>query len=90
MKQAIGTSLLIIALNSLAGFAMDLHHLEIDWMQLGPVTLFAVGGIFLGMAAGTKFSAQRLKLSFGWFVMVLGILILAKELAAFVTKIQGI
>lgn len=88
MKEAIGTSLLIIALNSLVGFALDLHHVAVEWKLLGYVTLFAAAGILAGMALGKKLSAQKLKISFGWFVMALGIVILLKELTAFVIKVQ--
>jgi hypothetical protein len=89
MKKAIGTSLLIIALNSLAGFALDLHHVVVQWHLLGYVTLVATAGILIGMTGGKKIPAQKLKLSFGWFVMALGIVILLKELASFVIKIEA-
>ncbi len=43
MKRAVGTSLLIIALNSLIGFAADLGHFRIDWRFLSIITAIAVG-----------------------------------------------
>lgn len=48
MKKAIGTSLLIIALNSLIGFTGDLGHFSINWSFLLRITLIAVAGIFIG------------------------------------------
>lgn len=79
MKTAIGTSLIIIAVNSLTGFGFSLGHFQIDWQFLLTVTLFAVAGIFIGMFLSTKIDAKKLKPAFGWFVLVMGIYILIKE-----------
>jgi uncharacterized protein len=79
MKTAIGTSLLIIALNSLVGFTGDLGHFAIDWRFLLKVTLLATTGIFIGGALGKKLSSEKLKKGFGWFVLVMGIYIIMKE-----------
>jgi uncharacterized membrane protein YfcA len=80
MKQAIGTSLLIIAAKSLFGFLGDLHHYEMDWVLLTIVTALAVGGIFIGNGLSKKVSGVKLKKWFGWFVLVMGIYIIIKEL----------
>jgi uncharacterized membrane protein YfcA len=80
MKQAVGTSLLIIAMKSLIGFLGDLSHTAIDWKLLIIVTALAVAGIFVGNAFSRKIDAQKLKTSFGWFVLVMGIYIIIKEL----------
>lgn len=80
MKQAIGTSLMIIAMNSLIGFAGDLGHFAIDWFFLLKVTAIAVAGIFIGGALGKKIQSEKLKKGFGWFVLVMGIYIIVKEL----------
>ena len=79
MKQAIGTSLMIIALNSLIGFTGDLGHFSIDWAFLARITAIAVTGIFIGGAVGKKIQGDKLKKGFGWFVLVMGIYILLKE-----------
>jgi len=79
MKKAIGTSLMIIALNSLIGFTGDLGHLSIDWLFLLKITAIAVVGIFAGGAIGKKISGDKLKKGFGWFVLTMGIYILVKE-----------
>jgi uncharacterized protein len=86
MKKAIGTSLFIIALNALVGFALDLQHMVMNWTLLGYVTLVAMVGIFLGAAISRKVSAGGLKVFFGWFVMLVAVVILAKELTALVIK----
>lgn len=79
MKEAVGTSLLIIALNSLIGFTGDLGHFNIDWKLLLPVTAIAISGIFIGGAIAKKIPSEKLKKGFGWFVLVMGIYILLKE-----------
>jgi len=80
MKKAVGTSLLIIALNSLIGFTGDLGHIDIDWKFLIIISLIAVAGIFIGGAFAKKIPAQKLKKAFGWFVLVMGVYIIIKEL----------
>ena len=79
MKQAIGTSLLIIAAKSLIGFTGDLGHQFINWSLLLTVTALAIAGIFMGNAMGSKIEADKLKKGFGWFVLVMGIYIIFKE-----------
>jgi uncharacterized membrane protein YfcA len=80
MREAIGTSLLIIALNSLIGFLGDLGHFTIDWLFLLKVTLIAVGGIVVGGMVGKNVESDQLKRGFGWFVLAVGILIICREL----------
>ena len=79
MKKAIGTSLLIIALNSLIGFTGDIGHYEIDWKLLGTVTTLAIAGIFIGGYIGKSIPGNKLKKGFGWFVLIMGIYIIIKE-----------
>jgi uncharacterized protein len=80
MKQAVGTSLLIIAAKSLIGFLGDVGHQVIDWKLLIIITLLAIAGIFIGNALSKKISGDKLKRGFGWFVLVMGIYIIVKEL----------
>ncbi|HRK26081.1 MAG TPA: sulfite exporter TauE/SafE family protein [Chitinophagales bacterium] len=80
MKMAVGTSLLIIAAKSLIGFTGDIGHYAIDWKLLFIVTTIAIAGIFIGSALSKKIDGAKLKKAFGWFVLVMGIYILAKEI----------
>ena len=80
MKQAVGTSLLIIAMKSLFGFLGDLSHTAMDWKLLIAVTALAVAGIFIGILLSKKIPGQKLKKGFGWFVLIMGIYIIVKEL----------
>lgn len=80
MKQAVGTSLLIISLNSLIGFTGDLGHFIINWKFLLTITMIAIAGIFVGGLLTKKINGDKLKKAFGWFVLVMGIYILVKEI----------
>lgn len=80
MKEAIGTSLLIIALNSLIGFTGDLGHFPIDWFFLLKITAIAIVGILAGGQINKRVPGKKLKKGFGWFVLVMGIYIIFKEL----------
>ena len=81
MKLAVGTSLFIIAAKSLIGFIGDLQGSQvIDWKLLGGFTAFAVIGIFIGIILSKKISGEKLKKAFGWFVLIMGIYIIIKEI----------
>jgi len=80
MKEAIGTSLLIISLNSLIGFVGDIGRHPIDWRFLFIITTIAISGVFIGGFFNQKVNAEKLKKGFGWFVLVMGIYILVKEI----------
>ena len=81
MKMAIGTSLLIVASQSLIGFLADIGQEEyIDWKLLIIFTLCSVNGIFIGNLISKKIEGNKLKSIFGWFVLVMGLYILIKEL----------
>lgn len=80
MKEAVGTSLLIIGMKSLLGFTGDLGHLAIDWTLLLTVTALAVAGIFIGNSLNHRISGEKLKVGFGWFVLCMGIYIIAREI----------
>jgi uncharacterized membrane protein YfcA len=80
MKQAVGTSLIIIAAKSLIGFMGDMKGDEIiDWNFLGLFSALAVAGIVAGSLLSKKIPGEKLKPAFGWFVLVMGIYIIVKE-----------
>ena len=82
MKMAVGTSLLIIAAKSLIGFLGDLSTQTIDWQMLLIFTSLSIVGIFIGSALSKKINEKVLKTGFGWFVLIMGIYIITKELLA--------
>ena len=80
MKKAIGTSLLIIAINSLIGFIGDVQNTIIDWTFLLIFTTISVAGIFIGLYIQQFINEKMLKKLFGVFVLIMAIFILYKEL----------
>jgi uncharacterized protein len=78
-KTAVGTSLFIIAINSLAGFLGDFLNYKMDWELLISVTGLAVVGILVGNQFSRKISNIRLRIIFGWFTLVIGVYILIRE-----------
>lgn len=79
MKEAVGTSLVIIAAKSLIGFFGESSETPIDWTLLALVSAFATSGIFIGIYLSKKIDGAKLKPIFGWFVLVMGIYIILKE-----------
>lgn len=79
MKEAIGTSLVIIAAKSLIGFFGEGSETVIDWSLLTKVSAFAIVGIIIGTMLSKKIDGAKLKPAFGWFVLVMGIYIIIKE-----------
>lgn len=80
MKKAVATSLLIIAVKSLIGFIGDVETLEIDWQFLLTFTAFSIIGIFIGVWLNKFIDGKKLKKSFGYFVLLMALYILLKEL----------
>ena len=80
MKTAVGTSLLLVAINSLFGFLFSLKLFEYNWTILLSFTVLAVAGLFIGSKLAERISATSLKKGFGWFILVMGVYILVKEI----------
>lgn len=80
MKEAVGTSLFIISIKSLFGFVGDIQsELTIDWGFLLIFSAVSILGIFLGTMISRKVDSRLLKPAFGWFVLIMGGLMLIKE-----------
>jgi len=81
MRIAIGTSLAIIALQSLVGFAGDIiRGTIVDWNLLILIAGIAMIGIVAGSRVAHKINEHKLKVSFGWFVLIIGTTILLEQL----------
>jgi uncharacterized membrane protein YfcA len=81
MKMAVGTSLFIVSAQSLIGFTGDIMSNQIiDWKLLEYFTLASIIGIFIGNFIAKKVEDDKLKTSFGWFVLAMGIYIIIREL----------
>jgi uncharacterized membrane protein YfcA len=81
MKKAVGTSLFIIAMNSLIGFLGDIQNLTIDWKFLSSFTGISIIGIFIGIYLNKYINETQLKKGFAYFVLFMATFILVKELA---------
>ena len=81
MKQAVGTSLFIIFINSLIGFSGDvINGITINYQFLFTITSIAIIGMLIGTQVSKKIDGEKLKPAFGWFVLVMGLYIITKEL----------
>jgi uncharacterized protein len=80
MKKAVGTSLLIMAVKSLVGFTGALHDLQVQWSLLLPFTGIATVGIMIGARFSRKVPASKLKLLFGWLILIMGTFIVIKTI----------
>jgi uncharacterized membrane protein YfcA len=81
MKQAIGTSLIIIAVNSWIGFIGDMTLVrEINFQFMIVLSVLAVAGVFLGSYLAKFVEGRTLKSGFGWFALTTSIYILIKEI----------
>jgi len=80
MKKAVGTSLIIVTINSLIGFTGDLQTLEIEWVFLLTFTLISIIGILFGGFLSKFINGEKLKKSFGFFIFIMAFYIIYKEL----------
>jgi uncharacterized protein len=80
MPVAVGTSLLVIAMNALAGLAGQATTLSIDWKMAAMVTAAAVLGSLVGARLTARVDANVLRAAFGWFVLAMASVILAEEI----------
>ena len=81
MKKAVGTSLMIIAIKSLIGFTGDLSTtLKIDWAFLSSFSALSIIGMSIGLYLSKSIEGAKLKKAFGYFVLVMAIFVLTKEL----------
>ncbi len=79
IKRAIGTSLLVIALNSLVGFLGYWGQVEIRWGFLTLFCILSVTGMAIGSALSHRVSSVALKKGFALFLLVMGVFILFKN-----------
>ena len=83
MKQAVGTSLLVIAMNSASGFAGYAGTVPLPWGFLAWFTAVAIGGILAGSYLVRFVSAAALKRGFAVFLLVVGALMLYQNRGVF-------
>ncbi len=81
MHLAIGTSLLVISMKSMAGFLGYLSHVSVDYTLAGVVTGSAVVGSFLGSWLAHRLHPRHLRKGFAWFVIAMAFYILFRQRA---------
>ncbi len=80
MKRAVATSLMIISIKSLIGFLGDIGNIEIDWEFLLMFSILSIVGIIIGIYLSNFIDGKKIKKAFGWFVLVMAIYIMIKEI----------
>jgi len=76
MKNAVGTSLVVIALNTAAGAVGYRGQATIDWSVVGAFTLCAVAGSLVGAQLVQRVSGEGLRRGFAGFLVVMAGLVL--------------
>ena len=79
MKEAVGTSLLIIAANSFSGFLGYINQVTVDWNLVISFITAAAVGILLGTYLTKYIDAKKLQKSFGYFVLAVAVFVLVKR-----------
>lgn len=79
MRRAIGTSLVIVAAKSFAGFAGYWGSVEIDWGILAGFTAAAIAGSLAGERLQSRIPARALKIGFAWFLVAMASYMLLKS-----------
>lgn len=79
MKKAIGTSLLIISMNSLLGFVSSPNISAVNWTFLLIFTAISILGMLIGVKVSKKIEGNKLRHAFGWFVLLMGVFMIVKE-----------
>lgn len=79
MKQAVGTSLLTIAINCAAGFVGHLQNLQhLNWAVTATFTAGAIGGSFIGEHIARPISPSRLQKWVAVFIALVAVFLLVK------------
>ncbi len=79
IKEAIGTSLLIITFKSATGFIGYLNQVNINWNLMLTFTTVAVFGVIWGAYFSGKIQGAELQRAFGYFLIAIAIFILIKR-----------
>jgi uncharacterized membrane protein YfcA len=80
MKKAVGSSLIIIVLNAIIGLIAVDDFVSFDQLLLVKISILSILGIVIGTLLSKRIEGGKLKKSFGWFILVMGLAILFKEI----------
>jgi uncharacterized protein len=90
MPVAVGTSLVVIAMKSFAGLGGYLTSVQLDWGLVAGVTAAAIVGSLIGAKLTGIIPENALREGFGFFVLAMGIFVLAQELPSPAGAIAGV
>jgi len=90
MPVAVGTSLVVISMQSFAGLAGHLSSEQIDWRLAVFVTIAAIIGALIGGRLITFVNPTTLRQAFGWFVLLMASVILAREVDPAIGAAAGV
>ncbi|MBI2822799.1 MAG: sulfite exporter TauE/SafE family protein [Acidobacteria bacterium] len=76
MKDAVGTSLLVIFANCASGLLGHLGQTQVDYRLAGLVTALAMGGACGGTAVAHKIPPRNLRYWFAWFVIAVAVFLI--------------
>ncbi len=80
VKLAVGTSLLIIAVNSAGGFLGFAAHETFPWRITLTVAAFNAAGSLVGERIGKRLPGHRLRPAFGAFLLLVGVVMVVENL----------
>ena len=93
MRRSIGTSLMVLTLQSFAGFAGHVPHTHVNWTLTAIVTTAAVMGSLVGARLAKRLSVATLRRGFAWFVLAMAVFMIGKQvslLAAALTAVVSV
>lgn len=79
MKRAIGTSLLVVSMNSLSGFAGYLGTVAVNYSIMGAFAVVTVLSSLIGTRLARRWSAEALRQGFAWGLMIVATYIIAQS-----------
>lgn len=80
MRLAVGSSLIIIAIQSLLGFIFSSQLALVAWNFLFTQIAIAVVGILVGSYFNKFIAEKKLKIGFGYFVLIVSLLVITEQL----------
>ncbi len=89
LPSAVGTSLVIILLNTLAGFSGYAGHVQVSYGLIASVSACAIAGSFLGTRLAHRINPASLRRSFAGFVLVMAVIILVREVDVWIATARS-
>ena len=82
MATAVGTSVLVVAMQTLSGLTGYLTSVDLEWGVVLAITAAAILGTLIGSRLGGRLPDAALRTGFGWFVLAMGVFVLLQQAPA--------